>query len=94
MHPYSLRMQREMIREIESASPKFIVVVPISMSWLIRPGSEKFILGWMDDYLNRHYSLVGVADIVSPEMTVYRWYDDARNYTVRSQEHVFIFMRR
>ena len=93
-HDYALTMQQEMAREVESSGPKFIVVVPIITSWLARPDSEKFILGWMDDYLNKNYSLVGVADILSPDLTIYKWYDDAKNYTVQSPSHVLIFERR
>ncbi|MGC2062775.1 MAG: glycosyltransferase family 39 protein [Thermodesulfovibrionales bacterium] len=92
-HAYALTMQKEMIREVESLRPKFIVVVPISTSWLIRPDSEKYILGWIEDYLNKYFSLVGVADIVSPEITIYKWYDDARNYTVLSKSYVLIYER-
>ena len=42
IHNYALTMQKEMTREVESSNPKFIVLVPISTSWLIRPNSEKF----------------------------------------------------
>lgn len=92
-HEYALTMQKEMIREIESSSPKFLVLVYVSTSWLVRPNSEQYIFGWLEDYTRRNYLLVGVADIISPEMTVYRWDDDARNYTVRSPAHVLVFMR-
>ena len=90
IHDYALTMQKEMVREVESSNPKFIVLVPITTSWLIRPNSEKLILNWIEDYLYRNYSLVGVADIVSPDTTVYKWDDDARNYILRSEDHVLI----
>lgn len=92
-HDYVLRMQREMIGEIESSRPKFIVMVTINMSWLVRPDSEKLIFHWSEDYLNRNYSLVGVADIVSPDLTIYKWYDDAKDYTVQSKSYVLIYER-
>jgi hypothetical protein len=93
-HAYALRMQREMIDEIEASKPKFIVMVPIIMSWLVRPDSEKLIFRWSEDYLNRNYSLAGVADMISPDLTVYKWYDDARNYTHLSQSYVLIYERK
>jgi hypothetical protein len=93
-HEYALAMQKEMISEVESARPKIIVTVPIITSWLIRPDSERYILSWIEDYLNRDYSLVGVVDIINPDLTVYKWYDEARNYTVRSEDHVFIYERK
>jgi hypothetical protein len=93
-HDYVLKMQREMIDEIESSKPKFIVMVPINMSWLVHPNSEKLILNWSEDYLNRNYSLVGVADIVSPDLTIYKWYDDARNYMIQSEAHVLVYEKK
>jgi hypothetical protein len=94
IHDYALTMQKEMVKEVESSNPKFIVVVPITTSWLIRTNSEKFVLNWIEGYLYRNYSLVGVADIISPDMTVYKWDDDARNYIVRSEANVLIYERR
>lgn len=93
IHDYALTMQKEMVREVESSNPKFIVLVPITSSWLIRQNSEKLILNWIEGYLFRNYSLVGVADIISPDMTIYKWFEDARNYTLRSEAHVLIYER-
>ena len=90
-HDYALSMQKEMIREVESAQPKFVIVVSMDTSWLVQPDSEKYILGWLDDYIREKYRLVGVADIISPELTVYRWDADARRYAVQSQYHVLVF---
>jgi hypothetical protein len=92
-HEYALSMQKEMISEIQTSSPKFIVFVPILTSWLVHPNSEKFILDWIDYYLNKTYSLVGVADILSPDLTVYKWYEDARNYEIQSESYVLIYER-
>ncbi len=91
IHDYSLSMQKEMINEIVSSDPKFIVVVPIATSWLIRPESEKYILRWLDDYVRGNYTLVGVADIISAETTVYKWFTDAQGYAIRSPSHVLVF---
>ncbi|MCL5022886.1 MAG: glycosyltransferase family 39 protein [Nitrospirae bacterium] len=92
-HEYALTMQKEMAREIEASHPKFLVLVSIFTSWLIRPESEKFIFEWSDDYLRRNYLLVGVADIVSPQTTIYRWDAAARNYPVQSSSYVLLFER-
>jgi hypothetical protein len=93
-HEFSLSMQQEMIREVESSNPKFIVMVKIATSWLKRPDSEKYIFGWMNDYVGKNYSLVGVADIISPDLTVYKWYGDAKGYAIQSPYHVLIFEKK
>ncbi|HUU40207.1 MAG TPA: glycosyltransferase family 39 protein, partial [Desulfatiglandales bacterium] len=79
-HKYALGMQQEMIREIESAKPKFLIYVNISLSWLMRPNAEKLILNWFEEYQQAYYDLVGIIDLVSPETTVYRWDEDIRGY--------------
>ena len=94
IHQYSLKMQKEMINEIESSRPKFIVVVQVDTSWLIRKQSEKYIFNWLDNYIRGNYSLVGVADTVSKETTIYKWYADAARYVIRSPYHTLVFERR
>ncbi len=90
-HEYALTMQKEMAHEIEVSNPKFIVLVSVYYSWLTRPKSEKFIYDWAENYIKTNYVLVGVADIISPELTVYKWDDDARKYQVKSSAYLLIF---
>jgi len=92
-HEYSLAMQKEMIGQIESARPKYIVFVPIDASWLAWKDAEMHILRWLQGELQKNYTVVGVADIVDPDPTVYRWHDEARNYSVRSKWNVLVYRR-
>jgi len=93
-HDYALPMQKEMIREVESSNPKFVVLAAVPMSWLVRQNSEKYILDWLNNFIQRNYRLVGAADIVSAEKTIYRWYRDAETYVVKSPYHMLIFERK
>jgi hypothetical protein len=93
-HDYSLTMQKEMISEVESSQPKFLVFSRINMSWQVKSTSEMYIVRWIDEFIPRNYRLVGVADIVSPDTTVYKWDDDARNYSIRSPSNMLIYERR
>ena len=70
--PFALRMQEEMIAEVEKSDPPFIVLVPISTSWLQRRGSEQTIFLWMDRYLE-NYRPVLAAEIYSDHT---RWLMD------------------
>lgn len=92
-HEYSLSMQKEMIGQIESARPKYIVFVPIDASWLAWKDAEMHILRWLQGELQRNYTVVGVADIVDPDPTVYKWNDEARHYSVRSKWNVLVYRR-
>jgi hypothetical protein len=90
---YASRMQDEMIREIESARPKFVVFVNVSASWLVRENSDRRILKWAERYLDENYMLVGVVDIVAKDRTEYRWDADAANYQNQSQSYLMVFRR-
>lgn len=90
-HDYALSMQKEMIREIESSGPKFIVLVSVDESWLVQPYSNRYILEWLKIYLNKNYRLVGAVDMISPGLTVYKWHDDAGTYVFQSPDRVLIF---
>lgn len=90
---YSLAMQKEMIREVESAKPKFVIDVHIATSWVVRKESERYIFGWMDEFLKKNYTLVGLIDVNTPGPTVYKWYDDIKNYTIQLPSYVLIYER-
>ncbi len=57
-HPYALRMQEEMIRQIEEAKPEYVVFVQNHFSWLTLPDSERKILDWWPTYWSEHLELV------------------------------------
>ena len=90
-HRYALEMQREMIREIESAHPKFLIFVNVSTSWRVRPDSEKLIFQWAGKYCQKYYDVIGIIDILSNDVTEYRWDDDAEGYAPRSQCWVSVY---
>ena len=93
LHPYALDMQKEMIREIETSRPKFIVAVHNDLSWLVRPGSERFIFDWFNAYVNAGYKVAGLVDMVSPEGSVFLGGAEANGYSVRSPEYLIVYER-
>ena len=68
--PFALKMQHEMISDIETRKPEFVVFADNNMSWNRRPDSDPNIFNWWDSY-QTNYTLVGMADIISPTQTVY-----------------------
>jgi hypothetical protein len=63
LHDYALKMQDDMIREIEAARPEYVVQVKISKSWLAQPGSKMKLIEWWPDYWSGRYDLVRSIDI-------------------------------
>jgi len=91
---YASKMQLDMIREIESAKPKFIVFTNIRTSWLPRPESDMTILTWGSKYTSSNYRLVGVVDMISEDYSPAYWDEDARNYTPTTANNIFVFERK
>jgi hypothetical protein len=88
-HRYALFMQKEMIGEIESVKPKFLVLVNVLSSWLLRPDSEKMIFEWFNQY-QKNYQPIGIVDLIEPGEAVYRWNDDVAGYSPRSESYILI----
>jgi len=56
--PYATFMQKEMIQEIETAKPEFLVLVTYRLSWLSSPDSNLAIRAWMRRYATEFYDPV------------------------------------
>lgn len=94
-HPYALKMQQDMIREIEANNPKFMLFVRISSSWLVRAKSEKLIFNWFEQYCQNNYTIYGMIDIRPQENTVYRWGEEnCRGYDPRLDCEIAVFKRK
>jgi hypothetical protein len=91
--PYALRMQDEMIGEVEKTAPQYVVQVSGNASWLQRPQSATRVFEWWYAYGARHYRLVGIADIVSGKPTEYRWEAAAETYQPRSSYFLAVYRR-
>ena len=94
IHDYNVKMQEEMIAEIEKNNPKYIVYCNVSTSWLAQPGAPQLIFQWANQYTQQGYELTGVADIVDFNQTVYKWGNDARTYQRKGSEYLLIFKKR
>jgi hypothetical protein len=68
---YASQMQQEMIREIERARPKFLILVVMPDSWLQRPDSERLIFNWANEYAAQNYTVAGFVNMATPDKTDY-----------------------
>ena len=91
--PYAPAMQRDLIRELTAARPRYLVFVNVHASWLSTAASDRTLVAWFNSYW-RDFERVGIADIVSRDVTRYRWDDAARDYTPESPLWVAVFRRR
>lgn len=70
-HEYALTMQREVIREVEAASPDFLLFVRIPLSWLQKKGSHDLVYQWFSKY-KENYERIGMVEIFEKN-TRYSW---------------------
>jgi 4-amino-4-deoxy-L-arabinose transferase-like glycosyltransferase len=90
--PYAHQMQQEMIREIETARPKFLVLVIVNKSWLAGRDSDQTIFRWADSFCDANYEEVGLVNI-SDRGTDYYFSGRPANITPTA-EHILIFRRK
>ena len=64
------------------------------MSWQQGDASEAYIFGWLEGYIADKYNLVGVVDVIPPFPSIYKWYDEAKNYRIQSDTSLLIYERR
>ncbi|GIW43549.1 MAG: hypothetical protein KatS3mg077_0831 [Candidatus Binatia bacterium] len=62
-HLFALAMQEQMIREIERAQPRFLVLVHVPTSWSRQANSHVRILDWSAAYANSLYRPCGLVEI-------------------------------
>ena len=70
--PFARRMQEEMIHDIETTQPGFIIFVDAPMSWFRQPDSDLRIFDWWNSY-QTNYTLVAISDVISPTETINAW---------------------
>jgi len=74
---YATQMQVELVREIEMAKPKYVVMVNLPSSWGEPSFSSRRIIEWGEKYATEQYDLVGTIEIVDFNTTRYLWDDKA-----------------
>lgn len=91
--PFALRMQEEMIAQVERSNPPFVVLVTVSTSWLKRLDSKQKIFFWMKSYLE-NYRPVMVAEVHS-DYTRWLMDEEAESFTPRPESsQVIVFKRK
>jgi 4-amino-4-deoxy-L-arabinose transferase-like glycosyltransferase len=90
---YARQMQSEMIHEIESAQPKYLISISMSLSWLRLPESETLILEWAQRYTADNYVPVGFVNIIAPDRVEY-YFDNIPEKVPELGEFILIYQRK
>jgi hypothetical protein len=93
-HKYARYMQQEMIREIEIADPKIVVVATAATSWLVRPDSDTTILEWANRYAAINFDLVGIIDKIGTGHSEHFWGKDAVLHAPQPGSVIYVFKKK
>jgi hypothetical protein len=88
---YAREMQGDLINEIERARPKYMVSVVMFYSWLWRPGSERLIFNWANEYTAQNYTAAGLVNM-TPKETDY-FFGDVPPSVESLKNYILIYHR-
>jgi hypothetical protein len=87
--------QREYVRDVEKAKPRYFVFARHSISLLVQPNTDNYIFEWANKYISANYNLIGVVDMPDGSVTsTYVWGKDAQTYSPKAQNVLFVFERK
>lgn len=87
-------MQKQMMQEVESNRPAYVVFVNISHSWNTHPGAPQTaaVRAWMNQYISSNFEAAGAVELAEPE-SHYFWGDEVRG-NLRPRFDLLIFKRK
>jgi len=93
---YARVMQENMIHDLEQNPPTYLVYVSIPNSWLMQPNSSRLLLDWVDRYVDKNMTRVGIfqydgADSTAPPQVL--WGPAAATAPLRNPYYISIFKR-
>ncbi|MBV9009239.1 MAG: glycosyltransferase family 39 protein [Verrucomicrobia bacterium] len=90
---YARRMQDEMIHEIETKRPKYLVIVASDDSWKRRRNSDLSIFNWANEYSRDNYTAVGLINIIDSNRTDY-FFDDVPASVSSLRDYILVYQRK
>jgi 4-amino-4-deoxy-L-arabinose transferase-like glycosyltransferase len=90
---YAHQMQTAMIRELETARPRYLVSVSANQSWLRRPGSDPLIFAWANRYLGANYDAVALVKMIEPDRVQY-YFERLPQLVPNQGDYIIIYRRK
>jgi hypothetical protein len=91
--PFASQMQKEMIHEIETAKPDFLVLAINADSWNVRSNSDQTVFKWFPTYANASYDRVAALYRVA-DMTKLVQGDELKSNSTNGAGDVVVYKRR
>ncbi len=92
--PFASKMQHDMINEIESVKPEFMVLVMYKNSWLNNRYSDPTLLHWTEDYTQKFYEPIEAAGRQTNGQTIWISGESTRDYRQQFDEYMALYQRK
>jgi 4-amino-4-deoxy-L-arabinose transferase-like glycosyltransferase len=92
--PFAATMQQQMIREIESGKPEFLVLVVNRYSWLFKGSSDLEIFGWVKKYTADYYERVGLVDVRAGKPGLQVWDEAVKTLQGNPEQYLAVYKRK
>jgi hypothetical protein len=86
--------REEVIKDVETAKPAFMVLVNHPFAWSYGPDSDQQLFKWGYSYATQNYDLVGFADIIPNARPAFVWDAAAISYKPKGQKYLVVFKRK
>jgi hypothetical protein len=87
-------MQREMMHDIETAKPLYLVDVHVPTSWAITLNSDRNFINWSSDFARQHYDLAGKVILAGGGRADYLWGPEAATNQTNAWMYLSILRRK
>jgi hypothetical protein len=94
LSPLAPAMQAEMMHDIETAKPLYLVVVRVPTSWAISVNTDRTLLDWSASYARQHYDLAGSVVLSGANQTDFLWGPQAATNQTGGPADVSILRRK
>jgi hypothetical protein len=92
---YTARMQQELMQEVETNRPEYLIYADVEESWgeeRDRAPQASAFLAWLREYTHTYYETDGVAEVGLSAKDV--WGEAARNYTPANTQAIYVLKRK
>ena len=93
--PYWQRMQKQMIDEIETNRPEYLIYSNHPATWLTTMGSSRMapFMNWASAYIKNNYEEVGLVELADPE-SHFNWGEQSGHMKAQTQFYLGIYKRK
>jgi hypothetical protein len=93
--PYWQRMQKQMIDEIETNRPEYLIYSNHPATWLTTMGSSRMapFMNWATAYIKNNYEEVGLVELADPE-SHFTWGEQTGHMKAQTQFYLGIYKRK